>query len=553
MPDTRTLNDLAGSGVALQPHEAVAIVQQLMAAPQATHELTPPPGPPSLDNVQIRRDGSVIYPAGASTPAVFELAILLEAMLPRATTPRVPGGLRYTIARALHEVDAPPFDSIADLSAALVRFEKGDRTAVVRELFARAAPVSPVVAIFPGDRRRSGRSATELRRQLRDADELLFAYAAALETGRELPVPGLARRRPFAWVAGATVAAMLAFGIGYTAVRQLNPASSNPPGTVTQASASAASPVAARPIDAPEGALASTSRPANPEVRASSPQPRVPRDVETGVPEAAEPRVMRAVSTSEGPTFSPSFGSNGTALFFHTGRSSDPHSALEAADLAGPELRVMTIVDDGSRNYHVQPSPDGTRVAFDSDRDGERGVYIAARDGTGVRRVSGSGYAAVPTWSPDSQSIAFVRGEADRPQVWNLWLLTLETGAMRRLTSFRYGQTWGGSWFSDGRRISYTHEDTLAILDLQTGATRQFPSPIKGRLVRTPAVSPDGQHVIFQVAKSGAWLLDLRDGSMRSVLDDPTAEEFAWSPDGRRVAFHSRRDGQWGIWFMAST
>ena len=38
------------------------------------------------------------------------------------------------------------------------------------------------------------------------------------------------------------------------------------------------------------------------------------------------------------------------------------------------------------------------------------------------------------------------------------------------------------------------------------------------------------------------------DGSMRCVLTDPSAEEFAWAPDGRRVAFHSRRDGQWGIY-----
>jgi Tol biopolymer transport system component len=69
--------------------------------------------------------------------------------------------------------------------------------------------------------------------------------------------------------------------------------------------------------------------------------------------------------------------------------------------------------------------------------------------------------------------------------------------------------------------------------------------------VRTPAVSPDGSQAIFQVSRSGAWLLDFQTGSMHRVLGDTSAEEFAWSPDGRRVAFHSRRGGDWGIWIMA--
>ncbi len=45
-------------------------------------------------------------------------------------------------------------------------------------------------------------------------------------------------------------------------------------------------------------------------------------------------------------------------------------------------------------------------------------------------------------------------------------------------------------------------------------------------------------------------MIDFSDGSMRKVLEDPSAEEFAWSPDGRDVAFHSRRSGEWGLWFM---
>ena len=221
-----------------------------------------------------------------------------------------------------------------------------------------------------------------------------------------------------------------------------------------------------------------------------------------------------------------------------------------SVDVTSPDLRVISIVDDGARNYHVQPSPDERLIAFDSDRDGERGVYVANRDGSHVRRVSGVGYSAVPTWAPDSRRLTFVRAERANPRVWNLWLLALDSGELRPLTRYGYGQTWSASWFPDGERICYTHEEALVLLDLATGRTREFKSPVAQRLLRTPAVSPDGSKIIFQVYRDGVWLLDVADGSMRSVLSDPSAEEFAWAPDGRRVAFHSRRDGQWGIYLL---
>ncbi|PYR13004.1 MAG: hypothetical protein DMG00_07850 [Acidobacteria bacterium] len=87
--------------------------------------------------------------------------------------------------------------------------------------------------------------------------------------------------------------------------------------------------------------------------------------------------------------------------------------------------------------------------------------------------------------------------------------------------------------------------------DISTGATRDFKSPVAARSLYAPAVSPDGAFVIFQVAGSGGWVLDARDGTTKFVLTDATVGDFAWSPDGRRVAYHSRRDDQWGIWRVA--
>lgn len=241
-------------------------------------------------------------------------------------------------------------------------------------------------------------------------------------------------------------------------------------------------------------------------------------------------------------------------MFYHAKASGS--SALMRADTdgEGDVLRITKIVDDTANNWHVRPSPDGKQIAFDSDRDGTRGVYIADADGKHVRRVSGEGYAAVPSWSPDGATLAFIRGTGPDPDdVWNLWTLNLSSGEERQITRNKIGQPWGGSWFPDGQRIAYSHETRLVIHDLENGTERAYDSPIKGRQVRTPAVSPDGRRVVFQVYRDGTWLLELRNGSMRRILEDPTAEEYTWAPDGRRLAYHTRRSGTatWGVWVMA--
>lgn len=239
-------------------------------------------------------------------------------------------------------------------------------------------------------------------------------------------------------------------------------------------------------------------------------------------------------------------------MFYHAG-AGDRSAIMRAdTDTSGEVLRVTSIVDDDARNFHARPSPDGARIAFDSDRDGERAVYIADADGRNVRRISEEGFAAVPSWSPDGRTLAFVRAEPDRPRVWNLWTADLDTGETRRLTSHRYGQPWGAAWFPDGNQIAYSHEERLIVRSLENGRERVYDTPKKGHLIRTPAVSPDGRRIIFQVHRDGAWLLDLSNGSMRRVLEDRTAEEFTWSPDGRRVAYHSSKAGGWGVWMMAA-
>ena len=307
------------------------------------------------------------------------------------------------------------------------------------------------------------------------------------------------------------------------------------------------------PLNEPSPVESPPPTPSTSDPAVTPPQPSpVMRTVGTGGSSASvQPARLARAETSDvdGFGYSPAFESPGSAVF-----ASPVQAATRGgdADPAGLNLRITRVVDDKSKNYHARPSPDGKRVAFDSDRDGERGVFVADADGRNLRRVSGEGFAAVPSWSPDGRQLAFARAEPDHPDVWNLWLLNVDSGDVRRLTANSSGQPWGASWFPDGQRVAYSHSNSIVVVDVASGRQTPYLSPEAKRVPRSPAVSPDGRWVIFQLAGDGGWLLDLTDRSSQRVLSDPTAEDFTWSPDGSRVAYYSRRDAAWNVWVMAT-
>ena len=288
-------------------------------------------------------------------------------------------------------------------------------------------------------------------------------------------------------------------------------------------------------------------RPAEPD-RPAAPEPSAQNPAAESQPLTAQPAVERHDPVPHRAVEPPGFQAVGAVTF-----EPDVTGVVPASHADELTLRVTRVIDDGARNYHARMSPDGARIAFDSDRDGERGVYVADADGRNVRRVSGDGFAALPDWSPDSLGLLFVRAEAGQPDVWNLWRAVLDSGQLRRLTSYSTGRPWGGSWFPDGRRIAYSRDAKLVVLDIETGREAVFDSPVDRRPIRSPAVSPNGEHVMFQVVRDGAWLLAVQSGSVRRILDDPTADAFSWSVDGRRVAYHSGRSGGWNVWVRLGT
>ena len=82
-------------------------------------------------------------------------------------------------------------------------------------------------------------------------------------------------------------------------------------------------------------------------------------------------------------------------------------------------------------------SPDGLKIAFITNRDGNWEVYVMNSDGSGATNLSnhsaedGSGTEAYLTWSSGSDRVAF---QSNRDGNWNIHAVDLASRTVRRLT-----------------------------------------------------------------------------------------------------------------------
>jgi len=585
--------------------EAVTIVREI--ANRITAGTLP--GVPSPQVIRLTPSGTIFIegPIAADARTVAHAAYLLETLLPHPdvkTHDRVPGALRLIVGRALRTLDLPPYTSLADFADALARFAAPDATLCIqalvlsRTLDPAGTDLLPVAinagdteAVTISDIRRARRATGLTLTEISDRTGIPVPLLCELEWGylHHWPAPVAARRLLLRYARATGLDDELVVRTvwpiledeardrerktSYAPIVETVPVDeSGEVGTVHIARAIASPVVAHSPRTTRKPrrraiAVAALAIPAlfvigiAPVAReylaARRHQPSHVTVVTDGrsdnlantppVLDTASAPSVRPVAISNSVALSPAFASSGSAVFHAT--ASAAARRTETHDRSAV-LRVISIVDDRSHNFHARLSPDGRQIAFDSDRDGLRGVYVADRNGQQVRRVSGDGFAAIPTWSPDGRTLAVVRAEPDQPQVWNLWEIDLSNGQGKRLTSHEVGQSWGGSWFPDGQKIAYSHEGRVVVLNLSNGSTRTYPPPRAAEAIGIPAVSPDGRRALFQVAGDGSWLLDFRSGVMKKILSDPSAEAYSWSPDGRRVAYHSRATDVWGVWIM---
>ena len=213
----------------------------------------------------------------------------------------------------------------------------------------------------------------------------------------------------------------------------------------------------------------------------------------------------------------------------------------------GERLPNFTPVYDSSPVW----SPDGTKIAFISNRNYLFSLYVMNADGSNAQLVTDQVLDPGETsWSPDGRKIAFSAGARftigmGKPSI-AIYVINVDGGGIAKLTPDS-GVNGSPAWSPDGKQIAFVSDrdgdGTRKIWMMNADGSNQRSTGILGG---QPAWSPDGTKILFTahrlcgVSAPGSIYVVNADGGTSTLLtkdlkDCGSYASAKWSPDGSKI------------------
>ncbi len=187
----------------------------------------------------------------------------------------------------------------------------------------------------------------------------------------------------------------------------------------------------------------------------------------------------------------PSWSPDGQQILFTSGDVMTNFD-IYSMDADGSNRRRLT--EHAERDQRAAWSPDGKTIAFESQRDGDKSIWLMDADGGNKRKlVEGR----EPSWSPDGQRIAFTSSAFDSND--ELYMIALDGSNRVRLTDNKK-YDWFSAWGPMGKRIAYNSErfggQELMLMNAD-GSGRVRISIAEKTYEQEPTWSGDGKSIAY--------------------------------------------------------
>jgi Tol biopolymer transport system component len=187
---------------------------------------------------------------------------------------------------------------------------------------------------------------------------------------------------------------------------------------------------------------------------------------------------------------------------------------------------------------NVDWSPDGRWIAFE----GDHGIYTVRRNGGRPTLILHGAVFSLPTWAPDGRALAIVKEERDLSTA--IYVARRDGSGLRRLfpsSDPKVSSTAEAidasetepAWSPDGNRIAFQAGNGRIVVATVDGRSRQIVA--NGY---EPAWSPDGRLIAFQ-SESALWVTKA-DGTGGNHLLASNGGDPSWAPRSPTLVFEVR-------------
>ena len=225
---------------------------------------------------------------------------------------------------------------------------------------------------------------------------------------------------------------------------------------------------------------------------------------------------------------------------------------VSASDSAKP----VSLSSLGPGTYQPTVSRLGNRLVYQV-RNQEADIWraeVSGRDRSrpAAKLIASTRWDSTPQYSPDGSRIAF---QSDRSGNVEVWICNGDGSNPVQLTSLE-SSSGTPRWFPNGRRIVFDSQaegqTEIYVTDTDTRVPHRLTNDPSDDI--TPSVSHDGKWIYFASTRTGrweVWRLPAEGGDAVQVTDEGGALPFE-SPDGR-VVYYQKKLGDSDVWQIPVT